>query len=234
MGIIGLIPARGGSKRLPGKNIKPIAGKPLIAYTIEAALKASSLSKVIVSTDDEEIKKIAIAYGAEVPFMRPEELSGDDVSDLPVLKHALEFFLENNHPIDAIAYLRPTSPLKTADIINKVVEKYQQTNAEVVRTLTPAEGVYHPYWMFSKNKNGRIKSFIDKIKLSDYYQSQRLPPAYRIAGLVDLFSAQSIITEDIFDNTDTFSVTIESTIAIDIDTPADFHLCEQLIEAISK
>jgi CMP-N,N'-diacetyllegionaminic acid synthase len=229
MEIVGLIPARGGSKRLPGKNIKPLAGKPMIAYTIEAALNARYLDKVIVSTDSEDIKKISLSCGAEVPFMRPDELSGNKVSDLPVMQHALDFFSNDGYDADAIVYLRPTSPFKTSDVIDEVVDKFWQTNADVVRTIAPVEGVFHPYWMFSQQKDGRVDPFIPGIKISKYYQSQLLPPAFRMTGVVDLFSTKSIIQENIFDNENTFSVEISPEIAIDIDTSLDFKFCEQII-----
>jgi CMP-N,N'-diacetyllegionaminic acid synthase len=227
MKIIGLIPARGGSKRLPGKNIKTLAGKPLIAYTIEAALKARHLDKVIVSTDNEDIKNISLSYGAEVPFIRPEELSGDKVSDLPVMQHALGFLSDDRCKADAIVYLRPTSPFKTSGVIDEVVEKFWQTKAEVVRTISPVEGVFHPYWMFTRGEDGTVQPFIEGIEIRKYYQSQLLPKAFRISGLVDLFSDKAIVRGNIFDNANTSSVIVEPAMAIDIDTALDFSICEQ-------
>ena len=136
-GTLGIIPARGGSRRVPRKNIRLLAGKPLIAYTIEAARAATTLDRVIVSTDDEEIAGVARRYGGEVPFMRPAELAADDTPDAPVFLHALDWLAkEEGFDPELVVNLRPTSPFKTGVVIDEVVEVALETRADVVRTVT--------------------------------------------------------------------------------------------------
>ena len=144
--ILGIIPARGGSKGIPKKNIAQLSGKPLIAYTINAALKSKLLTKVIVSTDDKKIADIAKEYGCEVPFIRPESLSGDDVLTYPVLKHAIEFLQENNHEkYDAILLLQPTSPFRSSKDIDNAINLLSK-DVDCVISISNVEG-NHPLRM---------------------------------------------------------------------------------------
>ncbi len=127
MKVLGIIPARGGSKGVPGKNTRLLAGKPLISYTIEAALKSKFIDRLIVSTDDEEIAKVAEKYGAEFPFLRPANLAQDDTPDQPVFQHAIKILkIQDDYEPDIVLNLRPTTPLKTSHTIDKVVEKMRQ------------------------------------------------------------------------------------------------------------
>ncbi|MCH7745174.1 MAG: acylneuraminate cytidylyltransferase family protein, partial [Chloroflexi bacterium] len=143
-----LIPARGGSKRLPGKNIRLLAGKPLIAYTIEAALDSNVFDCVCVSTDDEEIAAIAREYGADVPFMRPAHLSDDTARVVQVTCHALEFFAERGHEYESLCVLQPTSPLRTANDIRDAYALFQSTDARYVVGIVAWE--HPPFWAFEK------------------------------------------------------------------------------------
>lgn len=126
--IITIIPARGGSKRIPGKNIAPLAGKPLIAHSIEESLDCSLVERTIVSTDDPEIAEVARRWGAEVPFLRPGEFSRDDTTDLPVFIHALEWLQANDNLLpDLVVHLRPTTPLRPPGlIVQDIVKKRLQ------------------------------------------------------------------------------------------------------------
>ena len=131
--ILGLITARGGSKGIPGKNIKPLAGKPLIAWTIEAANNSRLLSQVIVSTDDNEIARSAQAWGAEVPFKRPEELAQDQSSHLDVVLHALQWYqLQHRALPEYVMLLQPTSPLRTANDIDAAISLAAQKQADAI------------------------------------------------------------------------------------------------------
>jgi len=134
MKILGLIPARGGSKGIPRKNIKPLGGKPLIAYSIEAGLKSRYLDKVLVSTDDEEIAQVARQYGADVPFIRPAELARDDTPTLPVIQHALRFLADKGETYDAVCLLQPSSPFRTPAFIDAAIEKYVRSGADSLVT----------------------------------------------------------------------------------------------------
>jgi CMP-N-acetylneuraminic acid synthetase len=141
MKIVAVIPARGGSKGIPAKNIKKFCGKPLIVWTIESALK-SKVDRVIVSTDNEEIKKIALKYGAEVPFIRPKELAIDSIGIEPTLIHTYEWLKNNeNYGTDAIVLLMPTSPTRQYFHINEALEIFKKTKADSVVAVneTPAK-----------------------------------------------------------------------------------------------
>ncbi len=234
MNILGFIPARGGSKNLPGKNIKLLNGKPLIAYTIEIAIKNKNIDRVIVSTDDEEIAEISKKYGAEVPFLRPEELAQDNTPDKPVMLHLINWLKENeNYEFDILVHLRPTTPFKTSEIINNCIEKIKSNNIlTAVRTVTKSEGVSHPYWMY-KEKNGILKSFIEGIDISKYYQRQLLPPCYKLNGVVDVLRTNIILNSTNHFGDKIGFVEIDEYNSIDIDTEFDFMLCEFLLAKIN-
>ncbi len=131
-----IIPARGGSKRIPQKNIKEFNGKPIIAYSIEAAIKSKCFEQVIVSTDDDEIREVAKKYGASVPFMRPHELSHDYVGTIPVIKHAIEWFESNNNLIDNVCCLYATAPFIQPQTISKAYKQLKNSEADYCFSVT--------------------------------------------------------------------------------------------------
>ena len=179
-----IIPARGGSKGVPRKNIRLLAGKPLIAWTIETALACSILDRVIVSTDDTEIAQISRKCGAEVPFTRPVALAQDDTPDIPVFQHALSWLDEHEgYQPDVIVWLRPTAPLRTVEDIEAAIRILRETSADCVRSVCAVE--HHPYWM-KKLVDGRLLSLIESMDERRYYLRQSLPPVYRLNGAVDV------------------------------------------------
>ncbi|MCZ7401013.1 MAG: acylneuraminate cytidylyltransferase family protein [Candidatus Methanoperedens sp.] len=227
MKVIAVIPARGGSKGVPRKNIKLLAGKPLIAYTIETALQSKSLDRVIVSTDDEEIAKIARQYGAEVPFMRPKELAGDTVPDLPVFKHALNNLEKSEgYRADLMVNLRPTAPLRTVDDIYNGVNKLINTNADSVRSVCKVE--HHPYWML-KVEGDRAFPLIEGEE-EKYPRRQDLPPIYRLNGAVDVSRRDNIIEKNTLYGKDMRVIIMDQARSIDIDTEIDFTIAEMIIK----
>ena len=230
-GTLGIIPARGGSIRVPRKNIRSLGGKPLIAYTIEAANSANQLDRIIVSTDDEEIAEVARSHGADVPFMRPTELATEDTPDAPVFIHALNWLGETEgfYP-ELLVNLRPTTPFKTGEIIDDVIRVAVRTGADVVRTVTRTQGVHHPYWMFSVDADGFAHSVIPGIDLSTYYQSQSLPSMYRLNGVVDAMRVSVIESGDSLSTQHVQAVEVSELMAVDIDTELDFRFCELLLE----
>lgn len=227
---VAIIPARGGSKRLPGKNIMDLGGKPVLAYTIEAALAAPSIERVIVSTDAPAIADVARQWGAEVPFMRPPELARDDTPDRPVLQHALHWLADKEQQhFDFLALLRPTSPFKSVALIERCIEKLQQGNDfSCIRTVSPAEGVFHPYWMF-RDDNGRLAPFIDGISLDKYYRSQLLPECLRLNGVVDILRTALVLEGNSHWGDRMGFVVTDEIDSVDIDTPFDFKFCEFLL-----
>ena len=232
MKFIGLIPARGGSKRIPNKNIHLLCGKPLIAYTIEAALAAKSLDRVIISTDSQKIAETAKYYGAEVPFLRPLDISMDDTSDRPVMEHLIKWIEENeNYCFDYLVYLRPTTPLKTSALIDNALKKIKNnTSFSGLRSVTKVEGVYHPFWMYKKNNN-LLEPFIDNIDISLYYQRQLLPQCYRLNGVIDVVKKSIVISSEtnLYGNNVGF-YEIDEKYAVDIDNEFDMFLCEYILQ----
>lgn len=157
MKFLSVIPARGGSKSIPSKNIKNLAGKPLIAWTIECAKRSKYLGKVVVSTDDEDIKKIALNAGAEVPFKRPSKLSIDSIGIEPVLKHAYEFYKDKkNYKADAIVVLLPTSPLRQPFHIDEAIKIFMKNNVDSVVSVNETPANHTPYWTLTRQDNGKI------------------------------------------------------------------------------
>lgn len=235
MKVLGIIPARGGSKRIPKKNIRLLAGKPLIAYTIDAALQSTNIERLIVSTDDEKIAEVAKKCGAEVPFMRPAYLAEDTTLDQPVFRHVLDLLKEReNYAPEVVLNLRPTTPFKTPQTIDRVIQKMVETNADIVRTMTLVEGVHHPYWMYRLSDEGQALPLMDNIDVSDYYQRQLLPPVYRINGVVDAMKADIIYNGNILDNRNMKGAVISERESIDIDTELDFMLCECILGLANK
>lgn len=161
MEILALIPARGGSKRIPQKNIKIFSGNPLLAYTVKASLNSSLLTRVVLTTDDEEIRKIGLSMGLEAPFLRPKELAEDDTPSLPVIMHAVKFLEENeNYRPDIIVILQTTSPLRTSTHIDDAVKIFLESKADSLVSVTEVPHNMNPYSVMKLQKNGTIKPFL--------------------------------------------------------------------------
>lgn len=222
---LGLIPARGGSKNIPLKNIKPILGKPLIAYSIEEALKSKYLERVIVSTDDIQISQVAEEYGAEVPFIRPKELATDTSPTLPVVQHALLYLEQEGYIPHFVVLLQPTSPLREVKHIDEAIKKILVTNADSVITLTESE--IHPYWL-CKLDGDRVYPFIEISEKS--LRRQDLPPIYRLNGAVVVSKREVILSGKSWQEQNVRAIIMEPKYSIDIDTPLDFYLAEKLME----
>ena len=195
MKILALIPARGGSKSIPQKNILPIAGKPLIAWTIEHALKSNLINRVIVSTDDNLISEVSESFGAEVPFKRPTKISQDDSLDIEAFIHALVWLKENeNYVPDLIVHLRPTGPAREINIIDEAIEKIiSNPKADSLRSISLAKQNPFKMWFYS-DKNS-IKPVIthEHIKDSHSVARQMLPKAYWQNGYVDIVRPDTIL-----------------------------------------
>ncbi len=196
--VFALILARGGSKRVPRKNIKELAGKPLIAYSIEQAKASRYPDRFIVSTDDEEIAKVAREYGAEVPFMRPAELAGDAVTDFPVFVHALEWLRDNEgYRPDIVVQLRPTHPLRKPEDIDRAIELLaSHPEADSVRTVKEPDQT--PYKMYKIDKQGFLEPLlpIKGIPESFNLPRQKLPKAYEHVGVADVMWYKTLMEKN--------------------------------------
>lgn len=192
--ILALIPARGGSKGIPRKNVMQICGRPLIAFSIEHARKSRLITKVIVSTDDPEIAKIARKCGAEVPFMRPAELAQDLSSDLDVFRHAIVWLQENEHYMpDLVVHLRPTGPVRRVEIIDKAITlMLQQNDADSLRSV--CWPVQSPYKMW-KVKNGYLEPLVKVEGMPDAHSMPRqvLPEVFWQNGYVDVIRPRTLL-----------------------------------------
>lgn len=229
--VLGLILARGGSKRIPGKNIKELCGKPLIWYTISAAQKSRYLDRVILSSDDPEIIAVAKQYGVEAPFVRPAEFAADTVTDLPVFVHALEWLEKNeNYKPDIVVQLRPTSPLRTAEHIDTAVELLaEHPEADSVRTV--AEPEQTPYKMYNIHDEGHLEPLI---KLAGYTESfnlpqQKLPKVYKHVGYVDAMWYRTIMEKKQMTGEKIFPLVIDDAVS-GINKPEDWEYLEYLMQ----
>ncbi len=234
MNKVGLIPARSGSKGIKNKNIRLLNGKPLIAYTIEAALDSKLLDRVIVSTDSESFAEIARSYGAEAPFLRPDKISEDSTPDLPVMQHLIEWMKNNGGEISGyLVYLRPTSPFKTGKMIDEALNKIISSESYTgLRSVTPSEGVFHPYWMY-KDVDGTLEPFVEGIKAEDYYRRQLLPPCLRLNGVVDIVKTENVKQNILYGNKKAYYELTEEE-SLDIDNEFDFRLAEFMMKESSS
>lgn len=181
MYILGIIPARGGSKSVPKKNIRLLAGKPLIAYTIETAQKCKMLSRTVVSTDDVEIVEVAKKCGGDVPFVRPKDLSLDDTPMVPVLKHAVSFIEKNeNVRVDVVVLLDPTSPLRRIEDIENCIKKLGNDNADSAVTVCEVE--HNPYFVMMELDGDKLVPLIKSDKVIT--RRQDAPKVYRLNAAV--------------------------------------------------
>lgn len=223
---LAIIPARGTSKGVVRKNIRPLFGKPLIVYSIEQTLKSKHLTKIIVSTEDEEIAEIAKGCGIEVPFLRPPELARDDTPTLSVLQHAVRFLEEHQgYRADIIVTLQPTSPLRTASHIDEAIEQLINTNADSVVSLCVAE--HSPYWM-KKIEGDRVIPFLEGGER--YTRRQDLPKVYRLNGAVYVTRYDVLMMQNRVLGNDTRAIIMSQEDSIDIDTEYDLKLAELILQ----
>ena len=227
-----IIPARGGSKSIPRKNIKDFAGYPLIAYSIAAGLAADSITRVIVSTDDEEIAEVARNYGAEVPFLRPDEFSRDDTPDLPVFQHALEWLQsKEEYRPKIVVQLRPTSPLRRKELIDQAVQRLlERPEADSIRTICiPFQ---NPYKMWRISTDGFMEPLIST-NLPEPYNLPRqvLPEIYWQTGYVDAAWSETILDKNSMTGDAILPLVIGAEEWIDIDSPDDWVRAERLFES---
>jgi len=191
MTVLGVITARGGSKGLPGKNLKPLAGTPLIAYSIHAARASGVVDRLILSTDDPAIVDAGRALGCEVPFLRPAELARDETPHLPVLQHAVRWMAEHQdyHP-DAVLILQPTSPLRRPEDIRAAVDLLGQSGADAVVSVSPVAAHAHPMRMLQVDAGGEARLFVTGQPVRQRInRRQDLPPAWMMNGAIYLFRA---------------------------------------------
>lgn len=220
--VLGVIPARGGSKRLPRKNLRPLGGKPLIAWTIEAARGSRYLDRVVLSSDDAEIIRVARQWNCEAPFVRPAELASDEAAGVGPVLHALEMLPD----YALVALLQPTSPLRTAADLDACIEACVERGAPACVSVRAAD--QNPYWMFTLDAGRKLKPLMGG-KLPE--RSQDLPPVYLLNGAVYVARTGWLREHRNFISPQTIAHVMPAERSADIDEARDFEYVESLIRA---
>lgn len=222
---IAIIPARAGSKRLPGKNIKLLAGKPMIAWTIEAALNSKIFDHVFVSTDGEEIAQVSKEYGAEVPFLRPDELASDEATTNDVVTHLVEWFERKyNKNVGTITILQPTSPLRNTQHIIEAMQLMKDKSAKAIISVCELE-----YPIQFCNKLGSDGSMKDFIKSENNKRTQDLERFYRVNGAIYIYTRCYVGFLNNIYSDGSYAYAMNRSCSIDIDSEYDFELAKFLI-----
>jgi N-acylneuraminate cytidylyltransferase len=224
-----VIPARGGSKRIPRKNIKDFLGKPIIAYSIEAALSSGCFDRVIVSTDDEEIVGVAREYGAETPFVRPPELANDYAGTLPVIKQAIEWFEQNDQAPQFVCCLYATAPLVRPETINQVFQQFQESGADYCFTVTHFASPIQRAIKIAASK--RLEMFYPE---NFNVRSQDLEEAYHDAGQLYWGKAEAFKQQTPIFSEAASPFILPRYLVQDVDTPEDWILAELMYQALSQ
>lgn len=232
--VLAIIPARGGSKGIPRKNIKYLGGHPLIAYSIAAGLNSKLVTRTILSTDDEEIAAVGRRYGADVPFIRPEEFARDDSRDLPVFQHVLSWLEENEgYQPEVVVQLRPTSPFRSPTLIDEAVQiLLDNPQASSVRGVVPSK--QNPYKMWQVQGDGQMNPIL-KPKLVEPYNMprQELPETFWQTGHIDAIRAK-IIGDGSMSGEKIFACLIDPWYSVDLDSILDWEGAESRISALEK
>ncbi len=225
MSTIGIIPARGGSKTIPRKNLRMLCGKPLIAWTIESARKASKLDRLICSTDDEEIAAVARKYGCEVPFMRPKELARDRVQIIAPTLHALEWFIERGEKYDTVVMLQCTSPFRTGKHIDGAIEEYRARKKASLISVSESDAP--PYWLYTMTGEHELTPLFSDGRSGS--QRQALPTTYKPNGAIFVNDADTLKKHQDFLKPKAFGFVMDRKYSLDIDCEDDWQYAEYLI-----
>lgn len=226
MNIIAVIPARSGSKSVPHKNIRMLAGKPMLAYSIEHARKSKYISRILLSTDSEEYAKIGVEYGAEVPFLRPEEYATDSALDIDVFYHCLNFLKNEGMIPDIVVQLRPTYPIRNPEDIDRMIELLlQNPEADSVRSVAPAKEI--PYKMWHKDEQGKLSPIMRDIPECYNMPRQSLPKVYYQNACIDVVRGSVILEKHSM--TGSCILGFEMDKNYDIDTEEEFRRAEAFL-----
>jgi CMP-N,N'-diacetyllegionaminic acid synthase len=224
MEVLGLIPARGGSKGVPRKNIRPLRGKPLLQYTVEAALAARRLSRVILSTDDQEIAKVGRDCGVNIPFMRPKELAQDDTPTLAVVQHAVGIMEERGESFDAICLLQPTTPLRSHNTIDACIGLLELSHVDAVVTVLPVPPKYNPHWVYLKDEQGILRLMTGETE--PISRRQDLPPGFYRDGAVYVTRREVVMEQNSLYGKRLLGYVSSSDESLNIDTLEDWVIAE--------
>lgn len=222
--VLVVIPARKGSKGIPGKNKKLLNGKPLIAYTIEAALGIFEKEQICISTDDEDIVQLAESYGISVPFLRPAELSTDTAGSQEVLIHAFEFYREKGFDAAVVCLLQATSPFRTTKHISEATNAYS-TNCDML--VSVVESKANPYFNLMEES---AEGFLEKSKVGNFKTRQEAPKVYELNGAIYFINTTSLIKQPISSFTKVLKYIMPSAASVDLDLPEDWEYATYLLQ----
>ncbi|MFA5536727.1 MAG: acylneuraminate cytidylyltransferase family protein [Bacillota bacterium] len=224
--VLGIIPARGGSKGIPGKNIKPLLGKPLISHTIEVALDSNIFDRLIVSTDDKAIAQVSKEAGADVPFIRPAELATDEAKGRDVYLHAMNWIGLHDRRYDLMMLLQPTSPLRRAEDIIKALELLVRKQGEAVVSVCETE--HHPWWSNILPSDLSMVNFLGEG--SKNLNRQQLPHYYRLNGAIYCGYWDFVLNNENWYGSKTYALIMPQEHSIDIDTSIDWKLASIMLK----
>ncbi len=230
MRVLGLVPARGGSKGIPHKNIRLLGGKPLLCYTAQAAQAARRLTRTILSTDDEEIAAVGRACGLTVPFLRPARLAQDDTPTLPVVQHALAWVEARGEHYDAVCLLQPTCPLRRPDDIDACIERLEQEGADSVVSVLSVPAKYNPHWVYFEDQQGRLR--LSTGVATPVPRRQDLPPAFHREGSVYVTRRDVVVEKNSFYGERIVGYRMDPARSVNLDLPADWTRAEALLREI--
>lgn len=225
MRILGIIPARAGSKSIKSKNIKLLGGKPLIGYTIESALRSEYLTDILVSTDGQEIAEVAKSYNIKVPFLRPEYLSSDQAKSIDVVIHALEFMEKAGEKYDAVCLLQPTSPFRPEKMIDGAINEYRKLKADSLISVIDVPHHFNPHWVFEEANDGLLQIATGEKEIIT--RRQELPKAFVRDGCIYITQREIILNRKSFFGDRLIKYSNDSDIHINIDTMDDWQKAEE-------
>lgn len=225
--ILAIIPARGGSKGIPGKNIKLLGGKPLLSYTVEAAKKSNLITKLVLSSDDDKIIDIARSLNIEVPFKRPQHLATSHTGSLEVVKHVVKFFEEQGQFYDAVLLLQPTTPFREKDVIDQAILKFSHSKADALVSVLKVPHPYNPHWVFEENQQGYL--YISTGESQIIKRRQDLPTTYFRDGSIYITKTE-IIKKGSFFGEKLIYIKSNPNFYVNIDSEKDWESAEKILK----
>jgi CMP-N,N'-diacetyllegionaminic acid synthase len=229
--VLGIIPARGGSKGIPRKNILSMAGMPLLLYTAHAALRATSLSRILLSTDDQAIAAVGRSAGLEVPFLRPAELSQDSTPMVQVVLHAIGWTRSCGLEYEAVCVLQPTSPLRSAATIDRCIALLWERDADSVISVRPVPPEYNPHWVYFESPTGLLEPCISGAEIT---RRQDLPPAYHPDGSVFVAKTDLVLREHSLRGKRMIGAVSPPNEAADLDTEEQWRDLEERLKSAGR
>ncbi len=225
--ILAIIPARGGSKGIPGKNSKLLGGKPLLQYTVEAAKESRMLSRVILSSEDAAIMELAKSIGLEVPFVRPEHLATDNSGTLEVVQHALQYFMEQGEVFDAVCLLQPTTPFRERGSIDKAIQKFGEKGYDSLLSVREVPAEFNPHWVFEADNHGHLHIATGEKEIIK--RRQELPKAYFRDGSLYLTKTEVVLKQNSLYGTKLGYIVSEGYKFVNLDTMLDWEKAEAIL-----